>query len=58
MRDLFKNLLNYILRSWDKEERYTHPQLKTLPPFFYELIVYLVAIAILYKLVLYLFSSI
>jgi hypothetical protein len=53
MREIFKRLANYIFRNWEDEPGYTHPLLKILPPFFYELIAYFIALAILYKIGLY-----
>jgi hypothetical protein len=38
MKTKIKKIGAYIFRSWDKEESYTHPGLKILPPFFLELI--------------------
>jgi hypothetical protein len=49
----FNKVIAYILRSWDKEPAQVHPTLKILPPFFYELTAYLLALALLYKLVTY-----
>jgi len=58
MREKLKKIVAYIFRSWDDEPDYTHPRLKILPPFFFELIAYLIALAILYKIGLYLWSII
>jgi len=58
MREKLKKIVAYIFRSWDDEPDYTHPRLKILPPFFFELIAYLIALAILYKIGLYLWSTI
>jgi hypothetical protein len=37
---------------------YTHPLMKILPPFFYELLAYLIGLALLYQLGAYLWSQI
>jgi hypothetical protein len=58
MRKLFKKLINHIFRSWEDEPGYTHPRLKILPPFFFELIFYLITLAILYQIGAYLWSII
>jgi len=50
----FNKVIAYVFRSWDKEPRNVHPTLKILPPFFYELTAYLIALALLYKLLVYL----
>jgi hypothetical protein len=51
-----KKIIGYIFRGWDKEGPYIHPGLKILPPFFYELLAYLIALGILLQIGLYLFS--
>jgi len=52
-----RKIVAYILRRWDQERTQPlHPGLKILPPFFYEILGYLLAIAILYQIGLYLFS--
>jgi len=48
MRDKLKKIVAYIFRSWEDEPGYTHPRLKILPPFFFELLAYLIVLAILY----------
>jgi len=58
MREKLKKIVAYIFRSWEDEPGSTHPRLKILPPFFFELIAYLIALAILYKIGLYLWSII
>jgi hypothetical protein len=58
MRDILKRIVAHISRGWDKEPGYTHPQAKFMPPFFYELIYYIIALVILYKLGDYLLSFI
>ena len=58
MREKFKKIVAYIFRSWEDEPGYTHPILKILPPFFFELIFYLIALAILYQIGVYLWSII
>jgi len=58
MREKLKKIVAYIFRSWEDEPGYTHPRLKILPPFFFELIAYLIALAILYQTGAYLWSII
>jgi len=58
MRDKLKNIVAYIFRSWEDEPNYPHPKMRLIPPFFFELIAYLIALAILYKIILYLWSII
>jgi hypothetical protein len=52
-----KRIVKYIFRGWDKEDYNTHPGLKILPPFFYELLAYLIALGLLIQLGLYLFKN-
>jgi len=52
-----KRILRYIFRGWDKEDYNTHPGLKILPPFFYELLAYFIALGLLIQLGLYLFKN-
>ena len=56
MKTKIKKIGAYIFRSWDREERYTHPGLKILPPFFLELISYLIGLSIIYQIGAYLWS--
>jgi len=58
MREKFKKIVAYIFRSWEDEPGYTHPRLKILPPFFLEVIAYLIVLAILYQIGAYLWSII
>ena len=58
MREKFKKIVAYIFRSWEDETGYTHPLLKILPPFFFELLAYLIGLAILYHIGAYLWSII
>jgi len=58
MREKLKKIVAYIFRSWEDEPGYPHPRLKILPPFFFELIAYLIALAILYQIGAYLWSII
>jgi len=48
----------YIFRSWEDEPEPTHPRLKILPPFFFELLAYLIGLFILYQIGVYLWSII
>jgi hypothetical protein len=58
MREKLKKIVAYIFRSWEDEPGYTHIGLKILPPFFFELIAYLIGLSILYQIGLYLWSII
>jgi len=58
MREKLKKIFAYIFRSWEDEPGYTHPRLKILPPFFLELLAYLIGLAILYQIVVYLWRFI
>jgi len=58
MREKLKKILAYIFRSWEDSPGYTHPILKILPPFFFELLAYLIGLAILYQIGAYLWSII
>jgi hypothetical protein len=58
MREKLKKIVAYIFRSWEDEPGYTDPRLKIIPPFFFEIIAYLIALAILYKISLYLWSTV
>jgi len=58
MREKLKKIVAYIFRSWDEEPGYTDPRLKILPPFFFELIAYLIGLSILYQIGLYLWRFI
>jgi len=56
MRDKLKRIGAYIFRGWNKEPGYTHPNIKILPPFVFELIAYLLALSVIYQALLYLFN--
>ena len=58
MRDKLKKIAAYIFKSWEDEPGYTRPQMKFIPPFFFELIAYLIGLAILYQIGAYLWSII
>jgi len=58
MRDKLKKIAAYIFRSWEDEPGYIHPRLKLLPPFFYELLAYLIGLVILYRIGVYLWNII
>jgi hypothetical protein len=58
MKSKIKKIIAYIFRSWDKEESYTHPGLKILPPFFLEAISYLICLSIIYQIGAYFWSLI
>jgi hypothetical protein len=56
MREKLKKAIAYIFRSWEDEPGYTQQRIKFLPPFFFELLSYLIGLAILYHLIGYLWS--
>jgi hypothetical protein len=58
MRERLKKIIAYLSRSWEDEPGYTHPRLKILPPFFLELLAYLIGLSILYQIVVYLWRFI
>jgi len=58
MREKLKKIVAYIFRSWEDEPGSTHPLLKILPPFFFDLLAYLIGLAILYQIGAYLWSII
>jgi hypothetical protein len=58
MREKLKKIIAYIFRSWDDGSGYTHPRLKKLPPFLLEILAYLIGLAILYQVGVYLWSII
>jgi len=58
MRDKLTKIKRYIFRGWDNEPTNPHPRLKILPPFFLEIISYLIGIAIIYQIGAYLWSLI
>jgi len=58
MREKIKKIVAYITRSWDNEPGYyTHPRIKILPPFLWELLVYLMVIALLLYIGLTIFKK-
>lgn len=58
MREKLKKIVAYIFRSWEDEPTPPHPQMRFIPPFLFEIIVYLIGLTILYKIILYLWSII
>jgi len=50
MKSAIKKVASYIFRNWDDEQCYTHAGLRLLPPFFYELLSYVIALVLLYHL--------
>jgi hypothetical protein len=58
MREKLKKIVVYIFRSWEDKPGYTYPRLKILPPFFFELLSYLIGLAILYQIGVYLYNFI
>jgi hypothetical protein len=58
MREKLKKIVAYIFRSWEDEPEPTHPRLKILPPFFFELLAYLIGLSILYQIGAYLYGLI
>jgi hypothetical protein len=58
MKEKLKKAVAYIFRSWEDEGSPPHPLLRLIPPFFFQLLSYLIGLAILYKTGLYLWSII
>jgi hypothetical protein len=58
MREKLKKIVAYIFRNWEDEPGYTFLRLKILPPFFLELLAYLIGLSILYQIVAYLWRFI
>jgi hypothetical protein len=58
MREKLKKIIAYIFRSWENEPTLPHPGLKIIPPFFLELLAYLIGLSILYQIGAYLWSII
>jgi len=58
MREKLKKIVAYIFRSWEDDPNPPHPQKRFIPPFFFELLAYLIGLAILYQIGAYLWSII
>lgn len=58
MRDRIKVIRAYFFRGWKDEPGYTHPLIKIIPPFIIEAISYLIGVAIILKILSYLWSLI
>jgi hypothetical protein len=50
MKDKIKN---YIFRNWEEEPGYTPKRFKILPPIFYEILGYMLAVFILFEILKY-----
>jgi hypothetical protein len=55
MRERLKVITTYIFRGWEDEPTLPHPLIKIIPPF-YELVSYLIGIAIVLKIISLLYS--
>jgi len=58
MRNKLKKIVAYIFRSWEDEPTQIDRRLKLLPPFLLELLSYLIGLAILYQIGVFLWSFI
>jgi hypothetical protein len=58
MRDRIKVIRAYIFRGWEDEPTKPHPRIKIIPPFTIEAISYLIGVAIILKIISYLWSLI
>jgi hypothetical protein len=58
MREKLKKIVAYIFRSWEDEPELYSSTPKILPPFLLELLAYLIGLAILYQIGVYLWSII
>lgn len=56
MKETLQRIFQHIGRSWDNEEQPPHPLQRLLPPFWWDILSYMVAGAILYQIVLYLLT--
>ena len=53
---MIRKILKYIFRGWENETDYVHPLMKILPPFFFEFISFLIALAIIVSLIKWAFN--
>jgi hypothetical protein len=53
MREKLKKIVAYIFRSWEEEPGYTPKRFKILPPVFYEILGYMLAVFILFEILKY-----
>ncbi|MDX9940880.1 MAG: hypothetical protein RBS53_01530 [Bacteroidales bacterium] len=44
---MFRKLIKYITRTWDEHNQPKNPAFRALPPFFYELLAYLILAAVI-----------
>jgi hypothetical protein len=58
MRDRIKVIRAYIFRGWEDETTIPHPRIKIISPFILEAISYLIGVAIIVKIISYLWSLI
>jgi hypothetical protein len=49
-------IIAYIFRSWKDERGYNHPRLRIIPPFAFDLILYAIALSVIYQISSYLWS--
>ena len=58
MRERIKVISTYVFRGWEDEPTKPHPRLKIIPPFILEVISYFIGVAIILKIISYLWSLI
>jgi hypothetical protein len=58
MRERLKVIIAYLFRGWENEPTKPHPRIKIIPPFILEAISYLIGVAIIFKIISYLWSLI
>ena len=44
-------ILKYIFRKYEKETKYLHPKLKILPPFFYDIFIFLIVLSVVIAII-------
>ena len=57
MKDKLKKIKAHIFRGWAEGEL-PHPQLQIFPPFLFELIIYIIALSIVYDIAIFIYRFI
>ena len=57
MKDKLKKIKAHIFRGWAEGEL-PHPQLQIFPPFLFELIIYIIALSIVYDIAIFIYRLI
>jgi hypothetical protein len=53
---LLKKIIKYIFRSWNNEIGYVHPRMKLFPPIVYDIMAFLIIIAILINVFIWIYN--